>query len=564
MKRKILILLSALIIMFALPVIANAQIIDSGECGANGNNVTWELDDKGTLTISGTGEMDDYEIGHYSPWLNNKKISKLVVNSGVTSIGMEAFRDCSNLNTITIANTVIDIGYKAFEGTEWYNNICENTPDGNIYLNNILYEYIGTHPNGTFTVKKGTVAIADYLFCNPYSAGSGESNLYEVELPDSIVNIGEGAFSYCSNLKKINLPEGLIKISGRLFSHCNHLTDINIPDSVTSIGEMAFYGCDGLKSVYIPKNVKSIGNQTFGICGSLNINVAEDNHNYSDINGVLFNKDKTEIIAYAKDNMQPEFTIPSNVTSIGAYAFCNCRGLTNIYIPNSVESIGSYAFSSCENLTNVTIPDGAISIGEGAFYYCTSLTNIYIPNSIKSIGEMAFYFCESLTNITIPDGVTNIGDYAFDFCKSLTSITIPDSVTGIGELAFYGCDSLSDVYYGGSETDWKNIEIGERNECLLNATIHYNYVEYDPITPAALTVTPSGNAYTLTAETDYDGDAYAAAYDAEGALISVVSKPFADGTATVTPNIAGAAKIKFFVWTNTVQPVALAEEITLN
>ena len=414
MKRKILILLSALIIMFALPVIANAQIIDSGECGANGNNVTWELDDKGTLTISGTGEMDDYEIGHYSPWLNNKKISKLVVNSGVTSIGMEAFRDCSNLNTITIANTVIDIGYKAFEGTEWYNNICENTPDGNIYLNNILYEYIGTHPNGTFTVKKGTVAIADYLFCNPYSAGSGESNLYEVELPDSIVNIGEGAFSYCSNLKKINLPEGLIKISGRLFSHCNHLTDINIPDSVTSIG------------------------------------------------------------------------------------------------------------------------------------------------------EMAFYFCESLTNITIPDGVTNIGDYAFDFCKSLTSITIPDSVTGIGELAFYGCDSLSDVYYGGSETDWKNIEIGERNECLLNATIHYNYVEYDPITPAALTVTPSGNAYTLTAETDYDGDAYAAAYDAEGALISVVSKPFADGTATVTPNIAGAAKIKFFVWTNTVQPVALAEEITLN
>lgn len=140
--------------------------------------------------------------------------------------------------------------------------------------------------------------------------------------------------------------------------------------------------------------------------------------------------------------------------------------------------------------------------------------------------------------------------------------SIPDSVTSIGWSAFAECDSLTDVYYNGSEREWNLIDIGEDNDCLKNATIHYG--KYDPITPAALTVTPSGGGYVLTAETDYDGEAYAAAYDAEGALISVVSEPFADGTAAVAPDIAGAAKIKFFVWTNVVQPVTLAKEITLN
>ena len=107
--------------------------------------------------------------------------------------------------------------------------------------------------------------------------------------------------------------------------------------------------------------------------------------------------------------------------------------------------------------------------------------------------------------------------------------------------------------YGGSKVDWEEINIGVLNENLTNATIHYG--RYDPITPVALTVVPSGNSYTLTADTDYDGVAYAATYDAGGALLNVVSKPFTDGAASVAPSIAGAAKIKFFVWTNTVQPL---------
>ncbi len=128
---------------------------------------------------------------------------------------------------------------------------------------------------------------------------------------------------------------------------------------------------------------------------------------------------------------------------------------------------------------------------------------------------------------------------------------------------FEHCDSLSDIYYTGSKADWENIEMGKYNNSLLDATIHYNYIKYDPITPAALTVVQSGSGYVLTADTEYDGAAYAASYDAEGALINVVSKPFTGNAATVTPDTAGAAKIKFFVWTNNIQPVTYTKTMDL-
>ncbi len=298
---------------------------------------------------------------------------------------------------------------------------------------------------------------------------------------------------------------------------------ITIPDKienlpVTRITGSAFWDCTSLTSLTIPDSVTDINRRAFHNCGSLNISVSENNPNYCDIDGVLFNKDKTEILAYTKDKIQPVYTVPL----------------------------------------------GTVSIGHNAFIDCTYLTNISLPESLTDINSEAFYGCTSLKSAIIPNGITLIGYFVFRECSSLESITIPDSVTIIGYCAFVGCESLTDVYYGGSEEQWKQITCDVSNGRLLNAAIHYNSAVYDPITPAALTVTPSGGGYVLTAETDYDGDAYAAAYDAEGALISVVSEPFTDGTATVAPDIAGAAKIKFFVWTNAVQPVTLAEEITLN
>ncbi len=263
-----------------------------------------------------------------------------------------------------------------------------------------------------------------------------------------------------------------------------------------SIGYGAFGNCSALTDIIIPESVTYISSSAFEECGSLNITVSPNNSNYTDIDGVLFNKDKTELIRYAKDKIQPYYEIP----------------------------------------------DGIVNIGENAFSYCY-VKNIVIPKGTESIGRNAFYCCGSLSSITMPNSITFIDKGAFSH-------------------PFITNNYIKNVYYGGTETEWNSINIESSNSALLNAAIHYG--KFDQIALIDMTVTQSDGTYTLTADTSYVGAAYAAAYDAEGALISVVSEPFADGTATVAPDTAGAAKIKFFVWTNTLQPVTLAKEITLN
>lgn len=206
------------------------------------------------------------------------------------------------------------------------------------------------------------------------------------------------------------------------------LEGITIPDSVTTIMRLAFLGCTSLET----------------------ITVGENNANYSSINGVLFNKDKSDLVCY-----------PAGKKDI-SYA-----------IPDSVTKIGESAFDYCKLLTNVTIPDSVTDISQQAFCRCTSLTSVTIPGSVTTITGNTFSMCTSLTSVTILDGVTKIYLTAFNKCTSLTSVTIPDSVRSIANGAFDGCTSLEDVYYGGSKCQWEKITVDERNEYLLNATIHF-------------------------------------------------------------------------------------------
>ena len=216
---------------------------------------------------------------------------------------------------------------------------------------------------------------------------------------------------------------------------------IRIDYGVTSIGENAFLSCDSLTSVTIPDSVTSIGDGAFADCRNLT-----------------------------------NVTIPNSVTVIGSGAFSMCYSLTSVTIPNSVTFIGFSAFADTP-LTSVTIPDGVTTIELQTFLNCRSLTSVTIPDSITTIGEAAFLGCYSLTSVTIPDSVTTIGSRAFGLCDSMTSVIIPSSVTSVGVSAFLGCSSLTDVYYGGNESQWKQIEIDNSynyNDPLLNATIHYN------------------------------------------------------------------------------------------
>ena len=205
-----------------------------------------------------------------------------------------------------------------------------------------------------------------------------------------------------------SIRKGVKVIGNGAFWCCRSLTKINIPNSVTNIGNGAFLECSSLSNINIPSSVVNMnGNPFFYWNGDL--------HNESKAfiyeHQVLFNKDKTTLIAYR--SKEKNYIIPNSVTNIGDFAFGGYRSLTNINIPNSVTSIGNDAFGRCYSLTSINIPDG-----------------------VTNIGHAAFYKCESLTSINIPDGVTNIGDYAFLFCKNILPKIKFDIIQRFGEKVF--------------------------------------------------------------------------------------------------------------------------------
>ena len=347
----------------------------------------------------------------------------------------------------------------------------------------------------------GTVEITDYN-------GSAKT----VDIPEkingkSVTSIGDCAFRYCTSLKSITIPNSVMEIGSSAFSGCSSLTSITIPNSVTEIGVYAFKGCTSLTSITIPNSVTNIGDSTFWGCSSLTaIYVAVDNKNYTSVNGVLFNKDKTALICYPAGKTDKSYNITNSVTSIGDYAFNGCSSLTSVTIPNSVTEIGGSAFVGCASLKSITMPNSVTSIGDMAFYKCSSLTSITIPDSVTSIGSSAFSDCSKLRSITIPNSVTSIGAWAFNGCTGLTAINvamenqnyvspdgvlynkdkttiicypagkkgnnykIPDGVTEIGSIAFSRCSSLTSVTIPNSVT---SIGSGAFNGCtsLTRVTI---------------------------------------------------------------------------------------------
>jgi len=410
-----------------------------------------------------------------------------------------AFYNCSNLTSITIADSVKSIGVSAFYG-------CKSLEKVN-YLGDMI-SWCG-------------ISFAS----NDANPLSNASNLYlndkmvtELIIPDNVTSIRDNAFSGCGSITSITIPNSVTSIGDRAFDGChrlvevfnksslnitagskdngyvgysaknvytpmngasklvtdnngfvvyngdilidyvgtateivipssistinqfalyvrNNLINVTIPNSVTSIGKGMFMGCSSLTSVTIDSSATSIDDWVFGYCNSLT--------------SVTISNEVTRIgeNAFYECESLTSVTIPDSVVSIGRFAFNGCSSLENIAIPDSVTSIGEGAFSDCKSLTSITIPDSVKSIGDYAFLRCSSLTSVIIGNSVTSIGDAAFYECSRLTNITIPDSVTSIGAIAFVYCSSLTSVTIGKGVTSIGDEAFLYCSNLETVQW---------------------------------------------------------------------------------------------------------------------
>ena len=170
--------------------------------------------------------------------------------------------------------------------------------------------------------------------------------------------------------------------------------------AVTSIGKSAFSYCYSLTSITIPDSVNSIGMRSFLSCRKLTtIEVGAGNVNYTDVNGTLFNSEKTVLLTYPAGKKGANYNIPNSVTSIGQDAFYECRGLTSITIGAGVTTIGKEAFHGCSRLMSITIPDSVTSIGDYAFVHCTGLRSITIPAAVTVMRNGVFDNCTSLTRL---------------------------------------------------------------------------------------------------------------------------------------------------------------------
>lgn len=442
----------------------------------------------------------------------------------VTSISFLAFADCETITEITLPSTITTInygafagatnlkkviipddcyfnyfGYGVFDGTKVLEYFSEQSPDGEIVLGqNVLFAYLGTETD--YTVPDSITIIADLCFF-----GSG---IEKIEIPDTVTVIGEYAFASCFGLKEITVPDSVTAIEAGTFSYCLNLETLNLGDNIEYIGLRALDGTK-VKSVYIGENVKDVLG-AFAGCNTIEkIIVSSKNEHYFTVGDALYYKysyeDEFEYFEYDEDcsleyviitSDAEEFTVPENVSTIGSYAFYNCKQFKKVNIASNDISIGDYAFSYCtfdefdfshvsdigsnafEGCENLKFADlsNVYYICDSAFENCTALRDVVFGDCISEIGmaafrntaltevniggedtyidEGAFQNCPNLKRVNFNDGVGYLGDYLFTNCPSLERVYIAQSVTEISENAFLDCENTvfevikySDGYY---------------------------------------------------------------------------------------------------------------------
>lgn len=424
-------------------------------------------------------------IGNYA-FYSCQSLSKLDFSkSSVKTIGDYAFTVCKSLESIEFPDSLESIGYSAFSA--------------------YTYGYRGSYVASSLKSVKfgsGLKSIADYAFFENRALNTvkftgdaltsiGRESFYNIAITEldlsgadasigtyafyscnsletvklsGVKTIGQNAFYNCRKLTSVELSENLTTIESGAFQSCVALKNIEIPDSVTTIGDNSFKDCTELETVTIGKGCTSVTASAFTADFNLvKFDVSEDNENYTSVDGVLYNKEKTAVVCYPK-SLSGEYVIPDTVTSIEKAAFENCNKLSKITIGSGVETVNPYAFNQCNLLATVVFKDSDTAnkkICERAFYYCGSLTEVDFGNAVTSIGDYAFTVCSKIKSLEFPDSLTSIGQFAFSPYTDRTGGTYKESnlesvkfgtgLKTIGNYAFYDDRKIVKLEFTGDK-----------------------------------------------------------------------------------------------------------------
>ena len=440
-----------------------------------GYGVTLERNEAGKVvkaTVSGVnGKVVDGFFYNNTPGTEAtptdrwRELKEVVIEEGVTEIGVDAFSVCTSLETVTLPQSLQKIGEKAFSYCTSLKTI--NIPDSvNVIgpkafffcksltsidipegITEIGYATFGYAENlATVNIPASVTRIGDFAFQN--------CGFTSMNVPATVKELGESAFSTCRSLENVTVPAETV--SKKAFYFCDALKSVTLTDDVKTIGEEAFRECRSLESIEIPSSVTELGTCAFKNCFALKTAVIKGGTVKGSLvtEATFYNCNALETLvisdnatldasfkaAYSKSTLK---TVEIGKGEIGDSAFNGCTSLTNVTLGDGVTKIGTSAFLKCTQLPSITIGNGVTSIGKNAFNGCTALTNANIGSG--AIGANAFQDCSRLANVTLGDGVTSIGANAFLRCKALTSMNIGSSVGIIENYAFSGCEALEEV-----------------------------------------------------------------------------------------------------------------------
>lgn len=312
-------------------------------------------------------------------------LEEIDIPESTTRIGDSAFRDCTSMKTLRVCNSYVKIGERAFEN-------CASLES--VSLPNDMTEIYGGVFNSCKSLK--TIRLPERLTILGESAFSDCEGLQSISVPQNVTKIDDLTFNGCTGLKEVELNEGLRKIGKSAFKNCRALTRIKIPTTVSTIDNAPFRGCESLRSIQVESRNKYFKSAPSKREGS---------------DHVLFNKNKSVLIAYPASSREVQYDVPDSVVTISDWAFSECRKLSRITVPDSVHDIGEGAFSNCILLDEVEIPDSVTRIDDCAFRGCVNLEKVVIPSSVKDIGWGLFDGCDQVVVYC------EEGSAAYDYCR---------------------------------------------------------------------------------------------------------------------------------------------------